>query len=56
MLQPAALWRPGGALDAYLIESSAILKSNVTLFMRAERVAENELTDDIPASRGKFLP
>ncbi len=45
--------RPGDTLDAYLIESSAILKSNVTLFMRAERVAENELTDDIPGLEGK---
>lgn len=44
---------PGDALDAYLVESSAILKNNVTLFMRAERVAENELTHDIPGLEGR---
>ena len=45
--------RPGDTLDAYLIESSAILKNNVTLFMRAERAAENELTHDIPGLEGR---
>jgi hypothetical protein len=44
---------PGDTLDAYLIESSAILKNNWTLFMRAERVAENELTDDILGLEGR---
>jgi hypothetical protein len=44
---------PGGSLDAYLVESSAILKNNVTLFMRAERVAENELTHDISGLEGR---
>jgi hypothetical protein len=38
----------GDTLDAYLLESSAILKNNWTLFMRAEQVAENELTHHIP--------
>jgi hypothetical protein len=47
--------RPGDALDAWLVESAAILKPNVTLFMRAERVAENELTDDIPGLEGKIF-
>ena len=45
--------RPGDTLDAYLIESSAILKNNVTLFMRAERAEENELTHDIPGLEGR---
>ena len=38
---------PGDSLDAYLLESTVILKNNWTLFMRAERVAENVLIDDI---------
>lgn len=44
---------PGDTLDGYLLESSAILKNNWTLFMRAERVAENELTDDIVGLEGR---
>jgi len=44
---------PGDTLDGYLLESSAILKNNWTLFMRAERVAENELTDDILGLEGR---
>ncbi|MET0710274.1 MAG: hypothetical protein ABWY82_26040 [Tardiphaga sp.] len=43
----------GDRLDAFLIESSAILKPNVTLFMRAERVDENELTHDLPGLEGR---
>jgi len=43
----------GDRLDAFLIESSAILKNNVTLFMRAERVDENELTHDLPGLDGR---
>jgi hypothetical protein len=39
---------PGDSLDAYLFESSMILKNNWTLFMRAEQVAENELTHHLP--------
>jgi hypothetical protein len=54
-LPSAGMLPSGGALDAYLLESSAILKNNVTLFMRAERVAENELTDDIPGLAGKVF-
>ncbi|CAN5495060.1 hypothetical protein BH10PSE11_BH10PSE11_16440 [soil metagenome] len=45
--------RPGETLDAFLIESSVILKNNVTLFMRAERADENELTHDIPGLDGR---
>lgn len=43
----------GQPLDAFLIESAAILRTNYTFFMRAERVAENELTHDIPGLDGK---
>lgn len=43
----------GQNLDAFLLESSAILKNNVTLFMRAERVDENELTHDMPGLDGR---
>jgi len=45
--------RPGETLDAWLLESSLIFKNNVTLFMRAERVDENELTHDIPGLDGR---
>lgn len=45
--------RPGDTLDAFLLESSVILKNNVTLFMRAERVDQNELTHDVPGLDGK---
>lgn len=45
--------RPGETLDAWLLESSVILKNNVTLFMRAERADENELTHDIPGLDGR---
>jgi hypothetical protein len=37
--------RPGNTLDGYLIESELIFKKTYTLFMRAERVAEDELLD-----------
>ncbi|MCO5130575.1 MAG: hypothetical protein M9932_08405 [Xanthobacteraceae bacterium] len=45
--------RPGDTLDAFLLESAVILKDNVTLFMRAERVEQNELTHDVPGLDGK---
>src|SRR5205807_10498408 len=35
--------RPGNTLDGFLVESEVIFKRTYTLFMRAERVAENEL-------------
>jgi hypothetical protein len=47
--------QPGDSLDAYLLESSAIFKQNVTLFMRAELVSENELTHDIPGLEGRIF-
>ena len=43
----------GQSLNAFLLESSAIFKTNYTFFMRAERVAESELTDDIASLAGK---
>lgn len=43
----------GDRLDAFLIESSAIFRNRVTLFMRAERVDENELTHDLPGLEGR---
>lgn len=45
--------RPGDTLDAFLLESAVILKQDVTLFMRAERLAQNELTHDIPGLDGR---
>jgi hypothetical protein len=36
---------PGNTLDAFLVESEVIFKQTYTLFMRAERVAEDELLD-----------
>ena len=36
---------PGNTLDAFLVESEVIFKQTYTLFMRAERVAEDELFD-----------
>jgi hypothetical protein len=43
----------GKTLDAFLFESSAILKNNVTLFMRAERVDQGELTHHMPGLEGR---
>jgi hypothetical protein len=43
----------GDRLDAFLIESSAIFRTRYTLFMRAERVDENELTHDLPGLEGR---
>jgi hypothetical protein len=39
---------PGDTLDGYLVESALIFDKTYTLFARAERVKENELTEDIP--------
>src|SRR6267154_4489549 len=47
--------RPGETLDGFLLESALILKKIYTLFLRAERVAETELHDDIPALAGRVL-
>lgn len=41
--------QPGITLDGFLLESELIFKKTVTLFMRAERVKENELLEDVPA-------
>lgn len=42
---------PGNTLDAFLVESEVIFKQTYTLFMRAERVAEDELLD-VPVVQG----
>lgn len=47
--------RPGETLDAYLIESSVILRTHWTAFLRAERVQENELTHDLPGLEGRVF-
>jgi hypothetical protein len=47
--------RPGDSLDAYLVESAAVFRTNFTLFMRAERVSENELTEGIPGLEGRIF-
>jgi hypothetical protein len=39
---------PGDTLDGYLVESALIFDKTYTLFARAERVEENELTEGIP--------
>jgi hypothetical protein len=36
---------PGNTLDGFLVESEVIFRQTYTLFMRAERVAEDELLD-----------
>jgi len=47
--------RPGETLDGYLLESALVFKNAVTLFARAERVAETELHEDVPALDGHVL-
>jgi len=47
--------RPGETLDGYMLESSLLLKKALTLFARAERVAETELHEDVPALSGRVL-
>jgi hypothetical protein len=43
---------PGNTLDAFLFESGLIFKQTYTLFLRAERVAEDELLEDLPSAVG----
>jgi hypothetical protein len=47
--------RPGQTLDGYLLESALVFKKTYTLFMRAERVAETELHEDVAALDGQIL-
>ena len=47
--------RPGQTLDGYLLESAVVFKKTYTLFARAERLAETELHEDIPALDGQVL-
>lgn len=44
--------RPGDTLDGFLFESALNFKKTYTIFVRAERVAENELTEDVPGLAG----
>jgi hypothetical protein len=39
--------RPGNTLDGFLLESELIFSRTYTLFMRAERVAEDELLENV---------
>ena len=41
--------QPGDTLDGFLFESAVIFQKTVTLFVRAERVKENELLEGVPA-------
>ena len=47
--------QPGDTLDGFMFESTVNFKKTYTLFMRAERVAENELTHDIPGLDGRIF-
>jgi hypothetical protein len=48
---------PGNTLDGFLVESELIFKRTYTLFMRAERVAEDELLDvPVPQTVGNPAP
>jgi hypothetical protein len=47
--------RPGETLDGYLLETAVVFKKTYTLFARAERVAETELHEDVPALEGRVL-
>ncbi len=40
--------QPGDKLDGFMFESAVIFKKTVTLFVRADRVKENELLEDVP--------
>jgi hypothetical protein len=46
---------PGDTLDGFMFESAVNFKKTYTLFMRAERVAENELTHDLPGLDGRVF-
>jgi hypothetical protein len=47
--------RPGDTLDGFLFESTVNFKKTYTIFVRAERVAENELTEGIFALDGRVF-
>jgi hypothetical protein len=47
--------RPGETLDGYLLESAVVFAKTYTLFARAERLAETELHEDVPALDGRVL-
>ena len=47
--------RPGDRLDGYLFETAVNFNKSYTIFARAERVAENELTEGIAALEGRIF-
>ena len=47
--------QPGETIDGFLFESAVNFKKTYTLFMRAERVTENELTHDLPGLDGRVF-
>lgn len=47
--------RPGDRLDGFMLESALILKKTYTVFLRAERVAQNELAHDVPDFEGRVF-
>jgi len=44
--------RPGNTLDGFLLESELVFNRTYTLFMRAERVAEDELLENVTEIMG----
>ena len=48
--------QPGHALDAWLLESTLVLRDAHTLFARLERVQEDELFNGVPALAGQVTP
>jgi cyclophilin family peptidyl-prolyl cis-trans isomerase len=47
--------RPGETLDGYLFETAVNFNKRYTIFARAERVAENELTEGLPLLDGRVF-
>ena len=48
--------RPGNTLDGFLLESAVIFKKTYTLFVRAERVQQDELLENLPVPIGGIFP
>jgi hypothetical protein len=47
--------QPGDTLDGFMLESALIFQKTYTLFLRAERVDENELFHDVPGFEGRVF-
>jgi len=47
--------QPGDTLDGFMLESALIFQKTYTLFLRAERVDENELFHDVPGFEGRIF-